>query len=107
MTRHLLNGTKTSSRIRCRAPRIQRCSYGARSPGVSQAVRTPCTCRCDVSVVPKPSYGHGGVGGKELDAGSCYPLCVTGYHGYPKKRVVPNAEENGSDDRQCWVKTWG
>ena len=46
------------------------------------------TCRRDVSVVSKPSYGRGvgqipnqcGVG-RELDAGLCYPLCITGYHG--------------------------
>jgi hypothetical protein len=46
------------------------------------------TCRRDVSVVAKPSYGRGAGkvpnqcgAGRELDAGLCYPLCVTGYHG--------------------------
>jgi hypothetical protein len=46
------------------------------------------TCRRDVSVVPKPSYGRGAGrppnncgAGRQYDAGLCYPLCVTGYHG--------------------------
>ena len=46
------------------------------------------TCRRNVSVVPKPSYGRGvgrlpnncGVG-RQYDAGLCYPLGTTGYHG--------------------------
>jgi len=117
-TRRSLNGTRISSRISCsqtqsspvpatllwytssqedsQLARIRRqvvCTSWSESapsnPDLSPSYTNDgYTCRRDVSVVSKPSYGRG-VGrvsnqcgaGRELDAGLCYPLCTTGYHG--------------------------
>lgn len=72
------------------------------APGCSSCpsgyINDGCTCRRDVSVVGKPSYGRGvGVapsicsGGKMLEAGLCYSKCDPGYQGV------------GAD---CWVDSF-